>query len=140
MYALMLMTGDATGRPGWCQSQGGLKMPGMSSYETLLYTVDGAIATITFTRPERLNTIVPPMPEELEDAVWTASRDEAVKVIVLRGAGRGFCAGFDFSDGLSHWNDALNTDGQWDPGKDFAMVLDPSRGPVPKFMSLWRTP
>jgi enoyl-CoA hydratase len=114
-------------------------MPGMA-YETLLYAVDGAIATITFNRPERLNTIVPPMPDELEDAVWAASRDERVKVIVLRGAGRGFCAGFDFSDGLSHWRDALTTDGEWDPGKDFALVLDPARGPVPKFMSLWRSP
>ncbi len=110
------------------------------AYETLLYDVEGAIATITFNRPERLNTIVPPMPDELEDAVRAASRDEAVKVIVLRGAGRGFCAGFDFSDGLSHWRDALNTDGEWDPGKDFALVLDPARGPVPKFMSIWRSP
>ncbi|HEV2062485.1 MAG TPA: crotonase/enoyl-CoA hydratase family protein [Solirubrobacteraceae bacterium] len=109
-------------------------------YETLLYDVDGAIATITFNRPERLNTIVPPMPDELEDAVWRASRDEDVKVIVLRGAGRGFCAGFDFSDGLSHWRDALSTEGEWDPGKDFALVLDPARGPVPKFMSIWRSP
>ncbi len=110
------------------------------AYETLLYDVEGAIATITLNRPERLNTIVPPMPDELEDAVWRASRDDGVKVIVLRGAGRGFCAGFDFSDGLSHWRDALDTDGEWDPGKDFALVLDPARGPVPKFMSIWRSP
>ena len=38
-------------------------------YETLLYDADGAIATITLNRPERLNTIVPPMPDELEAAV-----------------------------------------------------------------------
>ena len=35
------------------------------TYETLLYDTDGAIATITLNRPERLNTIVPPMPDEL---------------------------------------------------------------------------
>ena len=44
------------------------------SYETLLYAVDGPIATITLNRPERLNTIVPPMPDELEDAVLTRGR------------------------------------------------------------------
>ena len=43
------------------------------SYETILYKAEGAIATITLNRPERLNTIVPPMPEELEAAVHRAS-------------------------------------------------------------------
>ena len=57
------------------------------SYETLLYDADGAIATITLNRPERLNTIVPPMPDELEPAVHPAVADPEVKVIVLRGAG-----------------------------------------------------
>ena len=41
----------------------------MGEYETLLYDVDGAIATITLNRPEALNTIVPPMTDELEAAV-----------------------------------------------------------------------
>ena len=62
------------------------------SYETLLYAVDGPIATITLNRPESLNTIVPPMPDELQDAVLRAGDDQAVLVIVLRGAGRAFCA------------------------------------------------
>ena len=56
------------------------------TYETLLYDVDGAIATITLNRPDRLNTIVPPMPGELQAAVHAASADQHVKVIVLRGA------------------------------------------------------
>ena len=106
------------------------------SYETLLYDVDGAIATITLNRPERLNTIVPPMPDEIESAVRTANGDVKVKVIVLRGAGRSFCAGFDFSGGLHHWDEGMTTDGEWDPGKDFAMAT--SFGPVPNFMALWR--
>ena len=55
-------------------------------YETLLYQTAGALATITLNRPQRLNTIVPPMPEELEAAVHSASVDADVKVIVLRGA------------------------------------------------------
>jgi enoyl-CoA hydratase len=109
-------------------------------YETLLYRVDGAVATITFNRPERLNTIVPPMPDELEHAVHTAVRDEAVRVIVLRGAGRAFCAGFDFGEGFHHWDEALTTDGEWDPGKDFMLGTSAASGPVPKFMSIWRSP
>jgi enoyl-CoA hydratase len=109
------------------------------SYETLLYDVDGAIATITLNRPERLNTIVPPMPDEIESAVRAANRDARVKVIVLRGAGRSFCAGFDFDGGFHHWDEALTSDGEWDPGKDFAMATSQALGPVPKFMSLWHS-
>jgi enoyl-CoA hydratase len=109
------------------------------SYETLLYDVDGAIATITLNRPERLNTIVPPMPDELESAVYAALAEQEVRVIVLRGAGRAFCAGFDLGGGFHHWDEGLATDGKWDPGKDFAMATSPL-GPVPKFMSIWRSP
>ncbi len=39
------------------------------AYETILYDVDGAVATITLNRPEQLNTIIPPMPDEIEAAV-----------------------------------------------------------------------
>jgi enoyl-CoA hydratase len=110
------------------------------SYETLLYAVDDAVATITLNRPERLNTIVPPMPDEIEAAVHRAVKDPAVRVIVLRGAGRSFCAGFDFGDGFHHWDAGLTTDGEWDPGKDFVMGTSPATGPVPKIMSIWRSP
>jgi enoyl-CoA hydratase len=109
------------------------------SYETLLYDVDGAIATITLNRAQRLNTIVPPMPEEIESAVRVANRDTQVKVIVLRGAGRSFCAGFDFGGGFHQWDEAMSTDGEWDPGKDFAMATSQALGPVPKFMSIWHS-
>ncbi len=109
-------------------------------YETLLYDTSDAIATITLNRPARLNTIVPPMPDELEAAVHAAIADSQVKVIVLRGAGRSFCAGFDFGDGFHQWDEGLTTDGTWDPGKDFAMATAQAIGPVPKFMSLWRSP
>jgi enoyl-CoA hydratase len=109
-------------------------------FETLLYETQGRVATLTLNRPERLNTIVPPMPEELEQAVAAANRDPEVRVLVLRGAGRGFCAGFDFSAGLAHWSDALSTGGRWDPGRDMIHNTSPFTGPVPKFMSLWRSP
>jgi enoyl-CoA hydratase len=109
-------------------------------YETILYGVDGSVATITLNRPEQLNTIVPPMPDEVEDAVTRATRDPAVKVIVVRGAGRAFCAGYDFSGGFEKWTEWISTDGRWDPGKDFVAATAPQLAPTQKFMSLWRCP
>lgn len=109
-------------------------------YETILYEVDGPVATLTLNRPESLNTIVPPMPDEVEAAVHAAIRDGAVKVIVVRGAGRSFCAGYDFAGGFHHWDEDLMTDGAWDPGKDFVMATTPSIAPTQKFLSIWRSP
>src|SRR5438067_993148 len=107
-------------------------------YETLLYSVADRVATITLNRPDRLNTIVPPMPDEFEAAITAAVRHDEVKVIVLRGAGRAFCAGYDFGGGFHHWDEMLTTDGRWDPGKDFIGAGE--YGPTQKFMSIWRTP
>jgi enoyl-CoA hydratase len=110
-------------------------------YKTLLYDVEDGIATVTLNRPDRLNTIVPPMPDEIEDAIGCAVADREAKVIVLRGAGRAFSAGFDFSGGFHHWEDLINTDGKWDPGKDFIGAAAAfGIGAVPKFMSIWRSP
>jgi enoyl-CoA hydratase len=109
-------------------------------FETILYDVAGDVATITLNRPDSLNTIVPPMPEEVEASVERAVRDTAVKVIVLRGAGRSFCAGYDFGGGFHHWDEGLTTDGEWDPGKDFAAATAPAIAPTQKLMSIWRAP
>jgi 1,4-dihydroxy-2-naphthoyl-CoA synthase len=54
-------------------------------FETLLYDTAGPTATITLNRPDRLTTIVPPMPDEFETAVREATLNPEVKVIVLRG-------------------------------------------------------
>ncbi len=112
------------------------------TYEAILYETQGRIATITLNRPEKFNAIRPPLPEELEQAVAEANADAEVRVIVLKAAGKAFCAGFDFSQGLEHFaawagQSARET---WDPGKDMMMVLSPFMGPVPKFMSIWRSP
>jgi enoyl-CoA hydratase len=109
-------------------------------YRTILYSTGDRIATITLNRPDQLNTIVPPMPDEVEHAVASAARDPEVKVVVLRGAGRAFCAGFDFGGGFHHWDDQLSTEGRWDPGKDFVFATAPVLSPTQKFMSLWRCP
>lgn len=107
-------------------------------FETLIYRTREAVATITLNRPEQLNTIVPPMPDEIEAAIGLAERDSSVKVIVLRGAGRAFSGGYDFGGGFAHWGESMNTDGRWDPGKDFAMISSHETGPTQKFMAIWR--
>lgn len=110
------------------------------AFTTLAYKTDGPIATITLNRPNELNTIVPPMPEEFEQAINLAVKDAAVKVIILRGAGRSFCAGYDFGDGFHLWDEHITTNGAWDAGKDFAWSTAQALAPTQKFMSMWRAP
>ena len=109
-----------------------------TQFESLLYKTDGPVATITLNRPEHLNTIVPPMPDEIETAIGLAERDPNIKVIVLRGAGRAFSGGYDFGGGFHQWDDAMNTDGRWDPGKDFAAMIAQVTSPHQKFLAIWR--
>jgi len=113
---------------------------GGGDFETLLYGEAQGVATITLNRPDSLNTIVPPMPEEIEAAVERAIAAEAVKAIVVRGAGRAFCAGYDLGGGFHHWDEALTTEGEWDPGKDFVAATAPALAPTQKLMSVWRAP
>jgi len=68
------------------------------SYEHILYDINDHIATITFNRPGRLNATFYPMRMEVADALLKAEADNDVRVIVLTGAGRGFCAGLDIKE------------------------------------------
>lgn len=70
----------------------------MPDYVDLLYDVADGIAKITLNRPERLNAISMPMLTSLSKALRDADTDREVRVIVLTGAGRGFCAGLDIKD------------------------------------------
>ena len=65
------------------------------TYECLLYEVKDGIATLTLNRPERMNALGGTLREDLYDALARASGDAAVRVVVITGAGRGFCAGGD---------------------------------------------
>ena len=65
------------------------------TYQHILYDVSEKIATITLNRPDRMNAWTPIMERDVRDAMEAASGDDNVRVIVLTGAGRGFCAGAD---------------------------------------------
>ena len=64
-------------------------------YQQILYEVSDKIATITLNRPDRMNAWTGIMEHEVREAMMAASRDDDVRVIVLTGAGRAFCAGAD---------------------------------------------
>lgn len=69
------------------------------SYENLLYEVSEHVATITFNRPEKMNTWNAQVASELSEAMLKANTDDEVRAIVLTGAGRAFCAGADLERG-----------------------------------------
>jgi len=65
------------------------------SFQHILYEVGEKIATITLNRPDRMNAWTPIMARDVRDAMTQAAADDNVRVIVLTGAGRAFCAGAD---------------------------------------------
>jgi enoyl-CoA hydratase len=69
----------------------------MSDYESILYDVENAVGTITLNRPDKLNALNRAMSAEVGRALDEMALDERVRVIVLRGNGRAFCAGADLS-------------------------------------------
>ncbi len=105
-------------------------------FKTLLYSVEGRIARITLNRPARLNAINRDMPHEIRLAVEEANRDDNVHVIVLSGAGRAFCAGYDlkiFAE-EKRSNDLIQ-DMPWDPMRDYRIM----KGYTDDMFSLWRS-
>jgi len=67
----------------------------VTSFDQIAVAVDGAVGTITLNRPDKLNAFTVEMVRELSEALTTLGRAEAVRAIVLTGAGRAFCAGAD---------------------------------------------
>ena len=62
-------------------------------FKELIYVVDAGVAIVTFNRPDRLNSFTYSMEIELGQALTAAAADDSVRVIILTGAGRGFCGG-----------------------------------------------
>jgi enoyl-CoA hydratase len=67
-------------------------------FETIRVGAEGPVGSIVLHRPERLNAIIAPMPRELRTAVEALDADPEVRVIVLSGAGKGFCGGYDLAE------------------------------------------
>ena len=68
------------------------------SFETIILERKNGVATLTLNRPEKLNAINRKMAEELNEAVVEVAKDTEVRVLVITGAGRGFCSGADVVD------------------------------------------
>ena len=68
------------------------------SFETIAFAVEAGIARLTLNRPDRLNSFTDRMHEEVREALTRVETDPAIRVLVLAGAGRGFCAGQDLND------------------------------------------
>jgi enoyl-CoA hydratase/carnithine racemase len=88
------------------------------SYEQISAEAEAGVLTITLNRPDRLNAWTPTMGQELMAAFDAADADDAVRVIIVTGAGRGFCAGADLQGGGSTFDwrerqsgDAIPRDG-----------------------------
>ncbi|MGH6972735.1 MAG: crotonase/enoyl-CoA hydratase family protein [Caulobacteraceae bacterium] len=107
-------------------------------FRTLLYETADRVATITLNRPERFNAIEGRMPGEIRAAVEAADADPDVHAIVVRGAGPGFCGGYDLKRYAERSDGDRSSGAQempWDPTLDFAGMWRNTQD----FMSLWRS-
>ena len=74
------------------------------NYETIKYEVNNKILTITLNRPDKLNAFTGQMMNDLISAFDSASKDDEIRVVIVTGEGRGFCAGADLSAGEASFN------------------------------------
>src|SRR5439155_16109521 len=81
-----------------------------TTFETLLYAVEDGIATITLNRPEKLNAFNTQMMKDMIAAFDATDADDAVRVVIVTGAGRGFCAGADLSAGGSTFDNSTRNE------------------------------
>jgi enoyl-CoA hydratase len=107
----------------------------MMNFITLDYKTHNRTATITLNRPEHFNAINDHMPREIRTAVEQAEADPDVHVIIVQGAGPGFCAGYDLKHYAERKGEVFGSQEMpWDPTIDFAAMWRNTQN----FMSLWR--
>lgn len=111
----------------------------MPSYSTLSITTDAhnpRIARLLLNRPERLNAINNQTPREIRKAVEWAQDNPDIHVIVVEGAGKGFCGGYDLAETAEQEieHPCQQEKAPWDPMEDYAFM----KRNTEDFMSLWR--
>jgi len=111
----------------------------MTSDAAVLYEERDSLALITLNRPEKLNTLNEELLSGVEAGIERAASSEQARGIILRGAGRAFCAGYDLTGNRRltppQARDPVRA-GSWDPVRDYQMM---SRN-VRRFMKLWECP
>jgi len=80
------------------------------AYKEIITDVADNILTITLNRPEKLNAFTGTMMHEMIDAFQTANKDDAIRCVIVTGAGRAFCAGADLSAGASTFDATQRSD------------------------------
>ncbi|MFZ5586434.1 MAG: crotonase/enoyl-CoA hydratase family protein [Thermodesulfobacteriota bacterium] len=106
------------------------------SYQHIKYEIADRVALVTLNRPDQLNAFTPVMREELKEAFGQADRDDAVRAVVVTGAGRAFCAGADLSGGGGTFDRRQADGGQVrlgehrDGGGQVALAIHACRKPV----------
>jgi enoyl-CoA hydratase len=112
----------------------------MPTFSTLSITPDAAnprIARLLLNRPERYNAISDAMPGEIRAAVEWANAEPEIHVIVVEGAGKGFCGGYDLADtaGQHIEHPCQQEKSPWDPMVDYAYM----KRNTEDFMTLWKS-
>ncbi len=85
------------------------------SYDEITYAVDGAVATLTLDRPDRLNAFTGRMMQEMISAFDEIDADDRVRAVIVTGAGRGFCAGADLGAGGATFDSDAQSGGSAPP-------------------------
>ncbi len=113
-------------------------MPNFQTLRIEPHPENPRVARLLLNRPERLNAINEEMPRELRAAVEWANRQDEIHVIVVEGAGKGFCGGYDLTQfgGGQIDHPCQQESVPWDPMVDYAYM----KQNTDDFMSLWRSP
>jgi enoyl-CoA hydratase len=113
-------------------------MPSFSTLQIEHGVHNPAIARLLLNRPDRFNAINDQMPDDIRAAVEWANTNDQVHVIVIEGAGKGFCGGYDLVDYAESTNDhpCQQEKHPWDPMLDYQYM----KRCTEDFMSLWRSP
>ncbi len=102
----------------------------------VLYETEGRVARVTLNRPHALNAISDALPKAIREAMERANADDNVHVIILQGAGKAFCSGYDLKQyAQTEGPNAGVQEMPWDPTLDYKMMM----GNTQDFMSIFRS-